>query len=183
MQNIFSDLCEYSHISFCSREGKVLNEDKQSTLMDILASTEEWSGKFTVIITNIDNVSSILQHCRTRGYSCFSYNLSYIKPDRNQVMNEFEKCQILVIDYYVAQDLDISFTRVIFFDIPLIINTELYKKFVRINTKRCFIFSLFNKNEEINYHNFWLIKKELPPWPAYMNSSQSFLIVEHVLNE
>lgn len=175
----FSDLCEYAHISFCSREGKVLNEDKQSALMDILAFNEEWSGKFTIVITNISNFSSISQHCITRGYPCFS--LSFVKPDRNLVMNELEKGQILVTHTFVAQHLDISFTRVIFFDFPP--DTDLYKKFVRINTKRCFIFSLFNENEENNYKNFWMTNKELPPWPAYMNSSQSFLIVEHVINK
>ena len=93
------DLCEYAHISFCSREGKVLNEDKQSALMDILAFNEEWSGKFTIVITNISNFSSISQHCITRGYPCFS--LSFVKPDRNLVMNELEKGQILVTHTFV----------------------------------------------------------------------------------
>ena len=181
----FYDLCEYSHVSFFSRsrEGKVLNEDKQSALMGILAFNEEWIGKFTVVISNIGNVFSTSQNFITRGHSCFSLlNLS----NTDRIMDEFEKGRILVTHPSVAQHLDIydiSFTRVVFLDFPL--DAYLYKKFL-VKTKRCFIFSLFDKNEEMCYYNFRNFRKtetELPPWPAYMNSSQSFLIVEHVRNK
>ena len=179
--SVVADVFKYpAHIS--SSIGKVLNEDKLTALINILASCGELMGKFTVVITNnIHNISLISQHCKSRGYSCFSL---FFTPssltEREQVMENFKKGHFLVTDLTMAKHLDISFTRVFFLDFPK--DTTSYIRVIK-KSEKCFVFSLFNSNEEKNYSNFWMTNMEPPPWPNHMDYSQVFLIFEHWINK
>ena len=158
--------------------------DKQSALFVYLSTCKDRPR--TLVIVSWDNVSAISQDCQSSGFSCLSIQFNNF--------NDFERLKngqsnLLVTTAHVAQDIldipDISFSNVIFFDLPIFFQ---YRKISSRSQRN--LLTLFHDGDgafyELFRRNFHTdtSSMKLPPWPFHnIGSSDTLMISEHISRE